>query len=183
MAELRPGPLETWAPRSGKFVHKADKVAIKPNGIAGKNGATMASNKELVLEIVKGVMAAGVPASSIVIYEQYPKFMAGTRVASRTGVLDASFPAGITSTVHENKDATMPEIQVAGIGTKFAWVLPLHRGDGGDQRGASSRTTPSAGYYGLPQEHHPRLHHQPARLPRAMNASHADRPALRRRTW
>ncbi len=103
----------------GKFVHKDDKVAIKPNGIAGKNGATMATNKELVLEVVKGVMAAGVPASSIVIYEQYPAFLAGTRIANRQGVMDASFPAGITAVVHENKDATMPEIQVSGTGTKF----------------------------------------------------------------
>ena len=53
------------------------------------------------------------------IYEQYPSFLAGTRVASRKGELDASFPAGITAVVHENKDATMSEIQVAGIGTKF----------------------------------------------------------------
>lgn len=103
----------------GKFVHKDDKVAIKPNGIAGRNGATMASNKELVLEIVRGVMAAGVPASNIMIYEQYPSFLAGTRVADRAGVLDPAFPAGIRTAVHENKDATMPEIQVMGIGTKF----------------------------------------------------------------
>lgn len=102
-----------------KFVHKDDKVAIKPNGIAGKSGATMASNKELVLEVVRGVMAAGVPASSIVIYEQYPSFMAGTRIASRKNEMDPAFPAGITAMVHENKDATMPEITVNGIGTKF----------------------------------------------------------------
>jgi uncharacterized protein (DUF362 family) len=102
-----------------KFVHKDDKVAIKPNGIAGKTGQTMASNKELVLEIVKGVMAAGVPASNIVIYEQYPSFLAGTRIASKKAVMDPSFPAGITATVHENKDAVMPEIKVNGIGTKF----------------------------------------------------------------
>ncbi len=107
----------------GKFVHKDDKVAIKPNGIAGKVGATMASNKELVLEIVKGVMAAGVPATNIVIYEQYPAFLAGTRIASRAAVIDPAFPAGITAMIHENKDATMSEIQVNGIGTKF--VRPL----------------------------------------------------------
>lgn len=103
----------------GKFVHKDDKVAIKPNGIAGKTGATMASNKELVLEIVKGVMAAGVPAANITIYEQYPSFLAGTRIASRAAVMDPAFPPGITAVVHENKDATMPEIKVMGIGTKF----------------------------------------------------------------
>jgi uncharacterized protein (DUF362 family) len=102
-----------------KLVHKDDRVAIKPNGIAGKNGATMASNKELILEVVRGVMAAGVPATSIVIYEQYPSFMAGTRVATKKLVLDPAFPAGITAVVHENKDAVMPEIQVGGVPTKF----------------------------------------------------------------
>lgn len=117
MAELT--GLSDLGAAFARFVHKDDKVAIKPNGIAGKQGATMASNKELVLEIVKGVIAAGVPATSIVIYEQYPSFLAGTRIASRQGVMDASFPAGITAVVHENKDATMGEIQVAGIGTKF----------------------------------------------------------------
>lgn len=103
----------------GKFIHKDDKVAIKPNGIAGKNGATMASNKELVLEIVRGVMAAGVPATNIVIFEQYPSFLAGTRIASKTRVMDSEFPAGITAMVHENKDAVMSEIMVAGVGTKI----------------------------------------------------------------
>lgn len=103
----------------GKFIHKDDKVAIKPNGIAGKQGATMASNKELVLEIVKGVMAAGVPAANITIFEQYAKFMAGTRIATKALVLDPAFPPGITVTVHENTDATMPAIKVAGVMTKF----------------------------------------------------------------
>jgi uncharacterized protein (DUF362 family) len=117
MAELT--GLSDLGAAFARFVHKDDKVAIKPNGIAGKSGATMASNKELVLEIVKGVIAAGVPASNIVVFEQFPSFMAGTRVASRTGVMDASFPAGVTAMIHENKDAVMPEIQVNGIGTKF----------------------------------------------------------------
>src|SRR5215475_13854175 len=102
-----------------RFVHKDDKVAIKPNGIAGQKGATMASNKELVLAIVRGVLAAGVPASNITIYEQYPSFLAGTRVADRNRTMDKSFPAGITAFVHENKDAAMPEISVMGIPTKF----------------------------------------------------------------
>ena len=117
MAELT--GLSDMGAAFGKFVHKDDKVAIKPNGIAGKVGATMASNKELVLEVVKGVMAAGVPAANIVIYEQYPAFLAGTRIASRGAVMDPAFPAGITAMIHENKDATMEEIKVNGIGTKF----------------------------------------------------------------
>ena len=102
-----------------KIVHKDDKVAIKPNGIAGQKGATMASNKELVLEVVRGVVAAGVPPQNIVVFEQYPSFLAGTRVADRSGKMDPAFPVGITAVVHENKDATMPEITVGGIPTKF----------------------------------------------------------------
>ena len=121
MAELT--GLSDMGAAFARFVHKDDKVAIKPNGIAGKVGQTMASNKELVLQVVKGVMAAGVPAANIVIYEQYPKVLAGTRIASGKGEMDPAFPAGITAVVHENKDATMPEIQVNGIGTKF--VRPL----------------------------------------------------------
>ena len=41
-----------------KFVHPSDKVAIKPNGIAGRKGATMATNKELVVAMVRGLIAA-----------------------------------------------------------------------------------------------------------------------------
>lgn len=103
-----------------KVLHKDDKVAIKPNGIAR---STMSSNKELVLAIVEGVLAAGVPASNITIFEQYPKFLAGTRVADINGGLDSAFATGIVTTVHENEDATMPEIQVGGIPTKFVRAL------------------------------------------------------------
>lgn len=102
-----------------KFVHKDDRVAIKPNGIAGQKGATMATNKELVLEVVRGVIAAGVPPQNIVIYEQYPSFLAGTRCADRNGKPSPELPAGITAVVHENKDAVMPSISVVGIPTKF----------------------------------------------------------------
>ncbi len=101
------------------FVHPSDKVAIKPNGIAGQKGATMASNKELILAVVNGVIAAGVPASNIVIYEQWQKFMAGTRVTDDAGVLDSAFPEGVRAMVHKNEDATMDEILVASKMTKF----------------------------------------------------------------
>ncbi len=106
-----------------RFVHKDDKVAIKPNGIAGQKGATMATNKELILEVVKGVMAAGVPAQNIVIFEQYPKFFEGTRIWDRKTGFVPEVPQGITSIVHENGDATMPEISVMGIPTKFVRAL------------------------------------------------------------
>jgi len=102
------------------LLHKDDRVAIKPNGIARAN---MSSNRELVLEIVRGVVAAGVPAKNIVVFEQYPKFLAGTRVVDASGALDPSFPLGLTTTVHENEDATMSEIVVGGIPTKFVRAL------------------------------------------------------------
>ncbi|MDI1448050.1 DUF362 domain-containing protein [Polyangium sp. 6x1] len=102
-----------------KFVHKDDKVAIKPNGIAGQKGATMATNRELILEVVRGVLAAGVPASQIMIFEQYPKFLEGTRIWDRNKGPDPALPAGIATAVHENEDATMPERTVMGIPTKF----------------------------------------------------------------
>jgi uncharacterized protein (DUF362 family) len=83
----------------------------------------MASNKELIAEVVRGVVAAGVPASSIVIYEQYQSFLAGTRVTDRAGVLDPAFPAGVRTCVHDNSDATMDVIRVAGVPTRY--VRPL----------------------------------------------------------
>ena len=100
-----------------RYIHKDDKVAIKMNGIAGQTGATMATNKEIILPIVAAVMAVGVPAANIVVYEQYNSFFNGTRVNAK------NLPAGVLTAIHANKDATMPEIKVLGIRTKF--VRPL----------------------------------------------------------
>ena len=102
------------------FVHPDDIVAIKPNGIAGQRGATMATNKELVLGIVRGVIAAGVPAKNIIIYEQFKKFLAGTRVVDKAMVIDPEFPAGVRVMIHDNEKATMDTITVAGIPTQFS---------------------------------------------------------------
>ncbi len=101
-----------------KLVHKDDKVAIKPNGIAGRVGATMASNKELIVAIVDGLLKAGVPAKNITIFEQFSKFLAGTRVVAEDKPAP-ELPAGIVTCIHDNKDATMEEINVAKKGTKF----------------------------------------------------------------
>lgn len=117
MTELTGAPDVATA--FARFVHPQDKVAIKPNGLAGRVGATMASNKELVLAIVKGVIAAGVPAESIVVYEQWESFMAGTRVTDKDLVLDPAFPAGISAVVHKNEDATMDPIEVGDRKTRF----------------------------------------------------------------
>ncbi|MET0593712.1 MAG: DUF362 domain-containing protein [Polyangiaceae bacterium] len=96
-----------------RFIHKDDKVAIKMNGIAGQTGGTMATNKELVLPIVAAVLACGVPAANIMVYEQYNSFFNGCRVNAK------NLPPGVQWGVHANKDATMPEIKVLGVRTKF----------------------------------------------------------------
>jgi len=104
----------------GKFVHAQDKVAIKPNGIAGKKTLKMAANKELVLEVVRGVMAAGVPAENITIFEQFKDFMFATRLSTDRAVTpDPEIPKGVTLTCHLNKDAVMDPIWVGGRPTQY----------------------------------------------------------------
>jgi uncharacterized protein (DUF362 family) len=102
-----------------KFVHKDDKVAVKLNGIA--KGRKFGTNKELVDVILQGIMDAGVPATSIVVYEQYGSFLGGTRVAQD------NVPAGVKCVVHNNKDmATSPIAFMDGknaIMTQFARPL------------------------------------------------------------
>lgn len=101
----------------GRFVHPADKVAVKVNGIAGQKGATMATNKELILEIVRGVLAAGVKPENLWVFEQYPSFLKGTRIK------DEVLPEGVKSYTHNNTDAATPTIKVHAIKTRFARQL------------------------------------------------------------
>ena len=107
----------------GQFVRPEDRVAIKINGIAGRLGSTMATNRELVVEVARGVVAAGVPPANVVIYEQFHSFLAGARVIDRKGALDPAFPAGVRTAYHDNSDATTDVIKVCGVPTRF--VRPL----------------------------------------------------------
>lgn len=103
-----------------KFVHPDDVVAIKVNGIAGQSGFTMAVNFEVILPVVEAVIAAGVPADKITVYEQYPNFLSGTRVNIRGNKL----PDGVRAKFHGNSLATMPHIRVyQGIQTKYCRFL------------------------------------------------------------
>jgi uncharacterized protein (DUF362 family) len=101
----------------GRFIHRDDRVAIKVNGIAGQKGASMATNKELVIPIVEAVFALGVPPENIWVYDQFSTFLNGTRVT------EAGLPAGVKTYTHNNGNATMEEIRVDGIGTKFTKYL------------------------------------------------------------
>jgi hypothetical protein len=99
-----------------RFIHKDDVVAIKVNGIAGQTGHTMAVNFELILPVVEAVLALGVPANRITVYEQFPNFLAGTRVNVRNWKL----PAGVATGTHNNNDHAMPDIRVyQGIKTRY----------------------------------------------------------------
>ncbi|HMJ12396.1 MAG TPA: DUF362 domain-containing protein, partial [Polyangiaceae bacterium] len=103
-----------------KFIHKDDVVAIKPNGIAGQKGQTMAVNFELIQPLVEGLIALGVPADKITVYEQYPSFLMGTRVNLRNWKL----PAGVKTGTHNNNDHPMRDVRIyQGIATKYSRFL------------------------------------------------------------
>ena len=106
-----------------QFVGKDDRVAVKPNGLGGRNTAGMATNKELVLEIVRGLVAAGVPATSITIYDQYDSFLKGCRILDQDMKLDPAFPSGVVAMFHDNRDAVMDPITVSGQTTRFVRAL------------------------------------------------------------
>jgi uncharacterized Fe-S center protein len=98
------------------FVHPQDKVCVKVNGIALAN---MATNKELVMPFIDAMIAAGIPATSITVLEQYPSFLMGTRINAQ------NVPHGVKVAVHNNEDATMEYRMIPGTGvqTKFVRVL------------------------------------------------------------
>jgi len=97
------------------FVHPADKVCVKVNGIAQQN---MATNKELVLPFVEAMVAAGVAPTNITLLEQYPGFFQATRIKPK------DVPAGVTISCHVNNDATMEWRNVpGGRRAKFVRVL------------------------------------------------------------
>ena len=89
----------------GKFVHKDDRVAVKVNGIA--KGKKFGTNKELVDVILEGLLQAGVPATSIVVYEQFFGHLAGTRVDQN------NVPKGVKTMCHTNKDMLSPKVAFA----------------------------------------------------------------------
>ncbi len=112
-----------------EFVHPQDKVLVKVNGIAREN---MGTNKELVLPFIEAMIAAGVPAASITVLEQYGGFLAGTRITP------GNLPPGVVVAVHNNGKikgpdgdkenpamVAMPERLIPGTGTRTKFVKPL----------------------------------------------------------
>lgn len=104
----------------GKFIHKDDVVAIKPNGIAGQSGATMAANAELVMPVIDALIDLGVPPEKITVYEQFPSYLKGTRIGGKGNKL----PAGVKTGIHMNSVTEMDEITVyKGVKTKYVKFL------------------------------------------------------------
>jgi len=100
----------------GQFIHKDDKVVVKVNGIALRN---MSTNKELVLPMLEGLIAVGVPAANITVLEQYGSFLGGTRISQQ------NVPAGVKVAVHGNDNATMDFRLIPGTGVKTKFVRYL----------------------------------------------------------
>jgi len=100
----------------GRFVHKDDKVCVKVNGIALRNHAT---NQELVLPFLEGMIAYGIPAQNITVLEQYGSYLQATRINEK------NVPPGVKISIHSNGDATMAERLIPGTGvrTKFCRAL------------------------------------------------------------
>ncbi len=95
------------------FVHPSDRVAVKVNGLGLRN---MASNKEVIEAIVEGVVAAGVPATNVVVYDQWDSFLRSTRISNR------GLPAGVRLVSH-NGTALSAETRVASGRTQYATPL------------------------------------------------------------
>lgn len=91
-----------------RFIHPSDVVAIKPNGIAGKDNYAMAVNYELILPVVEAVLAVGVPADKITVYEQTTAFLQGCRV----NVREWKLPAGVKTDAHGGLKVKMPKTPI-----------------------------------------------------------------------
>lgn len=99
-----------------RVIHPRERVAVKVNGIAGQNGATMAFNFEFVAPLIVGLLELGVAPGAITVFEQFPKFLAGCRV----NVGQHQLPAGVRAEYHGNRDVTMPAVRVFHrVETKF----------------------------------------------------------------
>jgi uncharacterized protein (DUF362 family) len=98
------------------FVHPNDKVVVKVNGIALKN---MSTNKELVMPLLEGLLAAGIPANQLTVLEQYMGFLNGTRLNAQ------NVPPGVKVEIHANNDSKMEPRMVTGTGVRTRFCRTL----------------------------------------------------------
>lgn len=105
----------------GTLVSPSERIAIKPNGIAGRQSMKMAANVEVVAALAHGLVELGVPPQNITIFEQFRDFLFATRcITDKASLAPApELPAGVRLAVHLNKDATMEAVLVGGVPTKY----------------------------------------------------------------
>jgi uncharacterized protein (DUF362 family) len=98
------------------FVHPQDKVVVKVNGIALKS---MSTNKELIMPLLEGILASGVPANQLTVLEQYMGFLNGTRLNTQ------NVPPGVKVEIHANNDSKMEPRMVTGTGVRTRFCRTL----------------------------------------------------------
>ena len=97
-----------------RLIQPTDVVALKPNGLGGQ---FLATHRELLDATIESLLGIGVPATNIIVYEQYVPYMRACRV-------DASnVPAGVRVVVHLNRDAPPEWTSVPSGRTRY--VRPL----------------------------------------------------------
>lgn len=97
-----------------KLISPRDVVALKPNGLGGR---FLSTHRELVDATIESLLGIGVPATNIIIYEQFVPYMRACRVD------DTNVPAGVRVAIHRNRDAPSEWTRVASGPTRY--VNPL----------------------------------------------------------
>lgn len=97
-----------------KLIRPTDVVALKPNGLGGR---FLATHKELLDATIEALLGIGVPATNILVYEQYVPYMRACRVEP------TNVPAGVRVVVHLGRDAPAEWVNVPSGRTRY--VRPL----------------------------------------------------------
>lgn len=97
-----------------KLIKPDDVVALKPNGLGGP---TLATQKELLDAAIESLLGIGIPATNIIVYEQYVPYMRACRVQP------TNVPQGVRVVVHLGRDAPPEWTSVPSGRTRF--VRPL----------------------------------------------------------
>lgn len=97
-----------------RLIAPTDVVALKPNGLGGR---FLATHKELLDATIEALLGIGVPATNILVYEQFVPYMRACRVEA------TNVPQGVRVAVHRNRDAPAEWTRVASGPT--CYVRPL----------------------------------------------------------
>ncbi len=97
-----------------RLIRRDDRVALKPNGLGGRQ---LATHKELIDATIEALLGIGVPPENITIYEQFSGFLRNCRVRAN------NVPEGVVTAVHRNQDAPRAWTSVPSGRTKYVTSL------------------------------------------------------------